>query len=563
MMPRLVCALFAALALAQSPKDPKILATVDGITVGPHHVPIVGARVTLMDVSPVTVTSGAFGRPYDATSDSEGRFSIRGVEPGRYALTADHPDYSPLMAYLLAGVPADAASSLTLTAGQHKTDLEIELVPMTELSGKVTDENGDPMADVTVRPMRAQTVLNGRLRMMHASAAVQTGPDGTFELSVYTGRWYLSFLPKLPVTAAAVKPDEPDRQYITTYFPGAPELPQASGIDARGLPVPGLNVRLRKTPVYHVRGKVIGAVTPNLRIVPTHEGGSGHPSVVDEGQIVHADGTFDITGLTPGEWTLVLCQYGQPETLGRRALRITEADLNDLNIAVQSPAAISGMITTVPEEKSKQKPARVSTVRLTALDPLLGSAFAGLNDDGSFIVKGVEAGRYRVDFTPPPGGYVKSVTLDGADCMDTGIDLSNGAAAAGSLQIVVSMTAGQIAGTVVNPDGGPPSTAVVTLAPDGPSTALYRPELRLVTSADAGGNFVIKSVTPGTYRVYAWERLNPMDDGPVNGSLPFPDPEFPRRFDSMSTLVTVAENETKQVSLSLISAAKVGTEAGR
>jgi Carboxypeptidase regulatory-like domain len=294
----LSCLLFAALAMAQP--NPKTLATVDGITVGPNHVPVVGARVTLMGLGGITANGGTLGQPFDATSDSEGRFSICGVEPGRYAISANHPDYSPIMPNLLDSVLAGAASSLTLTAGQHKTDLEIELVPMTILSGKVIDENGDPMANVIVRPMRAQTVLNGRLRMMHAGAAVQTGADGTFELSVYTGRWYLSFLPKPAASAAAVAPGEPERQYITTYFRGVPELPQASGIDARGFPVPGLNVRLRKTPVYHVRGKVIGSVTPNFRIVPTHEGGSGHPSGVDEGPIVHADGAFDITGLIPG-----------------------------------------------------------------------------------------------------------------------------------------------------------------------------------------------------------------------------------------------------------------------
>jgi hypothetical protein len=569
MKSRLACVLFAALAMAQPPQapppDPKTLATVDGITVGPNHVPVAGTSVMLVGVGGLTANGGVLSQPYDAISDSEGRFSVSGMQPGRYAVIATHPDYSPLDLLLTGLATGQAPASLTLTAGQHKTDLEIELVPMTALSGKVTDENGDPMADVTVRPMRAQTVLNGRLRMMHAGAAVQTHADGTFELSVYTGPWYLSFLPKLPASAAAVATGEPEREYITTYFPGVQELPQASGIEARGLPVPGLNVRLRKTPVYHVRGKVIGPVTPDSRIVPTHEGGSGHPSVVDEGQSVHADGTFDLTGLTPGAWTLVLCQYGQPATLGRRALRISDTDVNDFNIALQPAAAIAGLIKTVPEQASKpaSKPARVLTVRLTALDPLLGSAFAEVHDDGSFIVKGVEAGRYRVDFTPPPGGYVKSVTLDGADSMDTGIDLSNGAASAGNLQIVVSMTAGQIMGTVVRPDGGPPSTAVVTLVPDGPPVALYRPELRPVASADPGGNFVIKSVAPGTYRLYAWERLNPIDDGPVNGSLPFADPEFPRLFDSMSALVTVAESESKQVSLTLISAAKMEAESRR
>jgi hypothetical protein len=64
--------------------------------------------------------------------------------------------------------------------------------------------------------------------------------------------------------------------------------------------------------------------------------------------------------------------------------------------------------------------------------------------------------------------------------------------------------------------------------------------------------------------VYAWERLNPISDRVPSGSqIVFPDPEFPRLFDSMSAFVTVGENESKEVSVPVISAAKMDAEIRR
>ena len=76
-----------------------------------------------------------------------------------------------------------------------------------------------------------------------------------------------------------------------------------------------------------------------------------------------------------------------------------------------------------------------------------------------------------------------------------------------------------------------------------------------------GRHFIFSSVAPGTYRVYAWERLAPISDGPVTDALVFPDPEFPRLFDSMSSVVTLVENDSKEVSPTLISAAKMDAES--
>lgn len=153
---------------------------------------------------------------------------------------------------------------------------------------------------------------------------------------------------------------------------------------------------------------------------------------------------------------------------------------------------------------------------------------------------------------------MQSVLLDGRECIDSLIDLTGESGR--ELRITISMTAGTITGSVTNPDGALPAAAIVTLVPDGPPAALYRPELRPIVRADATGRFTVRNVTPGRYRVYAWERLAAVPVLPFGEPLAFADPEIPRAFDDMSAVVTVGESETKQVSLNLISAARMEEE---
>jgi hypothetical protein len=485
-------------------------------------------------------------------------------------VVATHADYSPRNPIL--GPPnaptnVRPADTITVAAGQHLTGVAIELVPMTVLSGRVTDENGDPVPRVTVRPMVVDTVLNGQRRLMIQGVGVQTDDDGRYTMSVYSAHWFLRFMPARSGAPKSEK-GEPERGYSPTYFPGVRDVNLAAGFDAEGRPISELNVRMQQTLVYHVRGKVTGPLAetanPNLRILPSQESASLRPSVVDEGLPLAPDGTFDIGGLTAGTWTLILCQYGTPGSLGRQTVRITDADLENVVIASQPISELRGVAKITPEQ-----PVRHLLVRLTPLEALLSSngvhGWGGEpSGDGAFTIQGVEAGRYRVDVTPPPAAYVKSVVLNGQECLETGIDLTNGAASSGVLQVVLSAAAGRVTGTVANPEGAPVSTARVTLLADRLPGSMDRPELRPVVSTDATGHFSITGIAPGNYHVYAWERLDEVTASAMGGDdILFPDPQFPRLFDNLGAAVTIVENDSKQVSLSLISAAKMNDELRR
>ncbi|MGA3016424.1 MAG: carboxypeptidase regulatory-like domain-containing protein [Bryobacteraceae bacterium] len=578
--------LLPALAMAQQAPpasqpapatDPKSLAAIEGATFGLNHQPLPKTTLTLRPLPAPMPANPASGQPppppqtpYEATSDTDGKFSFQGIEPGRYTLTVSHAGYATTIDSAPGG---GAANVLTLTAGQHMTDVAIELAPQAVLSGQVTDEDGDPTPGVTVRPMRPM-LLNGRVRIATAGAGVQTGADGKYRLTVATGRWYLSFSIAPPAAPARARraaappgtPDEPERDYVTTYYPGVTELTSAQGIDAAaGQQLPGLDTRLRKTLVYHVRGKIAGNLPPDpsgrtaLRIFTSQETGDSNAGTFDEGQPARPDGTFDIAGLTPGAWTLtVVRQAGRRESLGRQPVEIDNQNVEEVVIAVQPPRDLSGSVRTVPQDPPGFNPSPQTItplqVRLIPLDALLNSAVAPVQSDGAFTLKNVEAGKYRVDFFPPPGAFVKSVNFAGQEAIDSGIELTNGAGST-ALRIVVSMTAGQIVGSVTDLDEGPPSVSYVTIVPEGPPpspSALYRPELHRTVQTDPSGQFAVNSVVPGTYRVYAWERLD---------AMAFADPEFLKLFDSLRVVVTVTEDDSEQASLTRISAAKMDDEA--
>ncbi len=569
------CALLATLAAAQPsapPADPASLATIEGTVLGAHHFPLADASVLLVGVSANNLITPQGEAPHIVITNTLGKFSFQDLHPGRYVMQTVHDGYNgPNQVFPL--------PTVTLAAGQHLKDLSIELVPMPVLSGKVTDEDGNPMPGVTVRPMRAAIVVNGRSRIANAGTGTDTGPDGTWDLTVPGGRTWLSFRvpkPKAPVTPVSSAPGEPEQAYVVTYYPGVGDLSLASPIDAASEPVPALNVRLHKAPVYHVRGKVTGDLLPDLRIVVSQVTGNASPSIIDEGHPVKDDGTFDITGLTRGEWTLNIRQYGKLISMGLRTVRIGETNIDDFTIPIQQPGSLTVSVKTIAKRQAGSDPIpesdRWPQFGLKPLDSMLNEAWLDpnqrkLKSDSEFTLKDIEAGRYRVEVNPPSGGYVKSVMFDGRDCMDSGVDLSAAPPAnlpdQPRLQITISMTAGRITGNVTNPNGAPPSGAVVTLIPNGPPASVYRPDLNPVVRTDAGGHFVVNNVAPGAYRAYAWEHLDPTALVLNGDTVAFGETSLPKLFDNMSVSITVAEDESKQLSLPLISAAAIDEQSHR
>jgi len=86
------------------------------------------------------------GGNYTASTDAEGHFHIDNVEPGRYHIFFERARF---VAVNERGRKADG-SVLAIQSGQSIEGLFFRMLPTAVISGRITDEDGDPMPEVRV-----------------------------------------------------------------------------------------------------------------------------------------------------------------------------------------------------------------------------------------------------------------------------------------------------------------------------------------------------------------------------------------------------------------------------
>ena len=543
--------------------DDRKFATLGGKVIGEGGIALSKATVTMYDSGQ---QAGQSPKPTAiATSDTEGKFKFERIEPGSYTLTGEHPGY-------LMGTNGGRRTTQALTgysfipmvAGQHVTGVIMDLVRASMVSGKTLDEDGDPLVNVTVQALAFRWVQGQRQPV--TQSAGRSDDRGEFKLAnMAPGRVVLSFVPPqaginavfggAAPRAANTKPGETEERYVNTFYPGVTELNAAIAITVPpGEDVSDLVVKLKKSPVYHVRGKVTGDLPlgETLRVLVLEGGENTMPT--GGGATVAKDGTFDVAGLPAGDYKLGV--MGQPQRnslnwLALESLRLVNEDV-DLTVNVQPAADFKGRIvmekpaganTTDAPAGPSPKGIRISLTQTNA------QKTAFVEDDGSFTISGVRPGKYRVAIAGiPAGGYLKSLTLEGRNAMEE-LDLSGGAGAA-PLEAHVSMSAAEVDGRAITPDGQQVKGAtIVALIPKTPQPAhdwLYKRG-----PANSDGQFSKKDVAPGDYWIIALEQME--------GRAEF-DPEWYKIHHSRGTEITVKENDHLNLTLKRVTPAQISED---
>jgi len=535
-------ALVALLLRAQAPASKP--GSVDGTVVNfATGEPVRKASVRL-DSQP---KPGATAHNRATKSDASGRFHFDSVEPGLYyAVGAQHDGYTDPQARYAIPAPFQVAKE------QHVSGVTVKLVPLAVLSGHVQDQDGAPIPSAGVVVLR-YFYESGR-RRLGATAAEQTNDLGEFEiLDLPPGRYYLQVAPprrrNIPVHTHWMRPEQ---AYPITFYPNARQISDATPIDlAPDAHVGNLDFHLRKVPAYHIRGKVAGQT-------------GGQPQTFDQLMVeapgtraggiyqmgLQADGSFDIPGVANGSYDVrfTRSRVGQGDTAyPAQSIHIADADINDLVFTDDPKIEVSGNILV-----EGQRPDKLNIY--VALEPThsASSMSATYAADGSFHIRSVPMDICRLDLRsqPPEGYYVKSVRFGDHEIKDSDIDLSNGADA--PLNIVLGSDGGIIDGNVQTLTGQPATGTEVTVARSDEYAG--RSDLLKRATTDAAGNFHMKDVAPGDYRVYAWEI--DLDQSPRSA-------EFRNLFDGQSAAVTVGPNSNTSVQVNVILADDIARERSK
>jgi hypothetical protein len=169
--------------------------------------------------------------------------------------------------------------------------------------------------------------------------------------------------------------------------------------------------------------------------------------------------------------------------------------------------------------------------------------------DGKFTFNGVSEGHFRFSpsvtsaSNPIPASawdsYVEDIRMGSVSVYDRVIDF--GAAQPAPFEIFLKANGGRIAGTVVDVQGNPAARVAVVLVP--PVSRRQNPTLYKTVSTDATGNFTLRGIAPGQYKLFAWQSV------PVNA---YQNSTFLAKYEERGQPLTVAAGTTTNAQVRLI-----------
>ena len=201
--------------------------------------------------------------PRQATTNSQGAFEFTGLPAGSYRIFANANQFSPQYLGMAFGGKkpmgfgsGDTGQPIQLGDGQSFDKAIIALPRGGVITGRVTDENGEPVTRVQV-----YTILfpPGSSRGMRMGSSTQTDDLGQFRIyglqpgdhAVVAEGMRNTFVPP----NAPPETEEDKIGFVTTYYPGTADEGAAQRVRARvGTETPGIEIRLLQDRLYRISG---------------------------------------------------------------------------------------------------------------------------------------------------------------------------------------------------------------------------------------------------------------------------------------------------------------------
>jgi hypothetical protein len=506
--------------------------------------PVKNAHVLYIQVAP---GGGDAAQAISTDTDASGRFVIQ-VEPGSYRLWVERPGYAR-QAYG-SRTPQGPGSVLTLAPGHQLHDVEIKLTPLGAIAGGVFDEDGDPLQGVGVQVLRF-SYSTGRQQLIPVSGASSNDRGEYRAYDLPAGRYLLLATPRgaplsRPMETASLIPQalEP---FAPLYYPGVLDAAGASEVAlAEGAEITGIDFRLPKVRAVTLRGRLVSPIEnfvgSQVQVVLAHSDGNT-ASYINRasGAVDTASGRFEFRAVAPGSYWLVASQiYHGRAWSGRIPVEVSAASApENLTVSLTSAFELEGRVELEVNTTSLAK----LTVRMAAADGLAPGPppSSKIAADGSFRLVGLTPGVWEFVLDPMPEGlWLKAATYGESDVLQGQLNIAAGPP--GVLHIVLASNGAQISGTVAG--AAESGRRTVVLAPATNELRRSAPMYRTVSTQDHGV-FVFKDVRPGTYKLFAFEDVEP---------FAWLNAEVMKPLESLGETVSVAEGERIERQLVIIPA---------
>jgi hypothetical protein len=591
---------------------------------------VIAGVVVTDEVSPrpvhrasVMLSSGDLRFPQAVMTDDTGRFVFAGLPAGNYTIVATKPAY--VAAFFGGKRPGRGPGvPIALVDGQRVDDITLRMIHGAAITGTVRSASGSPAQSQNVQVFSLDTV-NGVRRVSLGVPLATTDDRGEYRVyGLAPGDYVIQVTPSFTsqflsgdarlVTAAelrwadqsgatpagATSPTAPPPgqtvAYASVYYPGTPDLGSASVVTiGPGETREAVDVLMSLVPTARISGTVIdsdGQPVPGAQVAAAPAGGSTDiisvvGAVRPMSRPTRQDGTFSLTGVTPGAYTLSVRATPRSDATGRggtpdqslaTAARLLGAnvgsptlwasadvtvdgrDLSDIVLRLQPGMTVSGRLVF---EGASSQTADVSRAHVALMPPptgsspveimmtmLTGTISATIAPDGTFTVKGVLPNKYRVTTSglgillnqaATSGWTLKSATLGGRDVADAAFEVRPNEDVTG---IVVTLTdrPSELSGIVTDRAGRPaPGFPILVFSAD---RRFWTVGSRRVQQArpSSDGRYKLTGLPAGEYYMCA---LTDLDQNQLY------DPSFLESLLPGSFKISIADGEKKTQDLKL------------
>jgi hypothetical protein len=502
------------------------------------------------------------GRGGGVTStDSEGRWEIKELPAGRYSISAMKGGFA--QASYGQRRPGEPGTPIDLGEGQIAERVNFIMSRGGVIAGRVVDDGGEPVSGTSVSAMRFAFVSGTRRLVAGGSEGGQdrTDDQGYFRLyGLPPGDYYVSATATNNNNFSAPGMTNTELEgYAPTYFPGTPNIGEATRISLRvGQEMTGANFALIVARMARIRGRALNSrgepvAGGMLMLAPADPMMGMNYGMNMSNAMVAADGTFQFANIAPGRYNLNVRPRGMPGANSEFAVMpvtVGNDDIDNLIVTTAVGATATGVVLT---DDGTVPPFRADSVQLYAqqMDPsfnMMGGGPPKVNEDFTFEMNGLFDRRLirgGVGMGAPAangGWYMKAVIYDGQDVTDTGIEFTPGRAYEG-LQVIFTQKTTNLSGLVTDDRGKPVLDASVIVFPANRDKWTFQSRFIRTMRPDTNGRYSITLMPPADdYLIIAVQNLEP---GQAS------DPDFLSRAREEAQSFTLTEGETKAVDIKL------------